>query len=49
MSFLIIPIWRFGQINVKFAENSMFSERHGSVPTCVLFGIRLTWRKRGRG
>lgn len=44
MSFLIIPIFRLGQVNVKFAKHSLFSERYGKVPTIVVFGIRFTWR-----
>lgn len=44
MSFLIIPIPRLGQINLKLAKHSLFSERNGYVPTIVLFGIRFTWR-----
>lgn len=45
MSFLIIPIWRLGQINVKFAKDSLFSERYGMVPTFAVLGIRFTWRR----
>lgn len=45
MSFLVIPIWPWGQINVKWARDSLFSERNGKVPTVVVFGIRLTWRR----
>lgn len=45
MSFLIIPIWPWGQVNVKKASNSLFSERYKKVPTIVLFGVRFTWRK----
>ena len=37
MSFLIIPIPRVGQLNVKLARHSLFSERNGYVPTFVLF------------
>lgn len=44
LSFLIIPIWPFGQINIKRVENSLFSERNGGCPTCVIFGIRFSWR-----
>jgi len=44
LSFLIIPIWPFGQINVKCVENSLFSERDGAIPTFVVLGIRFTWR-----
>lgn len=46
MSFLVIPIPLFGQINIKLAKDSLFSERHGYVPTFVLCGIRFTWRKK---
>ncbi len=45
MSFLRIPIWPWGQVNVKWVENSLFSERYGQTPSMVLFGIRVTWRK----
>jgi len=44
MSFLVIPVRPFGQINVKLNRNSMFSERYGLVPTISIFGIRFTWR-----
>ncbi len=48
MSFLVIRVWPFGQINFKRVENSLFSERYGHVPTFVFAGIRVTWRKRVR-
>lgn len=40
-----MPIWPWGQINAKLARDSLFSERNNYVPTCVLFGVRLTWRR----
>jgi hypothetical protein len=45
LSFLIIPIWPWGQVNLKLASDSLFSERYGKVPTFVWFGIRFTWRR----
>jgi hypothetical protein len=45
MSFLVIPVWPFGQVNLKRVEDSLFSERYGKVPTFVLAGIRVTWRR----
>ena len=45
MSFVVIPIWPLGQVNVKWASDDLFSERNGPVPSIKLFGIRLTWRR----
>jgi len=42
-SFLVIPLY-FGQINVKWVENSLWSERNGNVLTFVILGVRFTWR-----
>ena len=44
MSFLVIPLRPYGQINVKLNRNSLFSERYSRVPTVSIFGIRFTWR-----
>lgn len=44
-SFLVITVWPWGQINVKWVEDSLFSERYGQVPTIAMFGVRLTWRR----
>lgn len=44
MSFLIIPFF-VGQINVKLARESLWSERVGATPSFILFGVRFTWRK----
>jgi hypothetical protein len=46
MRFLIIPIGRWGHVNVKFAKDSLFSERYGKIPTFAIFGIRFTWRRK---
>jgi hypothetical protein len=43
-SFLIIPLF-FGQINVKFYRNALFSERYGHAPTLRVGPILFTWRK----
>lgn len=45
LSFLVIPIWPWGQVNVKWDKSTMFSERYGYVPTFCIFGIRFTWRR----
>lgn len=39
-----IPLF-VGQINIKPAERSLFSERYGKTPSFVAFGLRVTWRK----
>lgn len=44
MSEVIIPFF-VGQINIKRAGNTLFSERYGLVPTIVICGWRFTWRK----
>lgn len=49
MSFLIVPIWPWGQINIKRIGNSLFSERNGCVPTLAFWGLRFTWRKWRKG
>jgi hypothetical protein len=46
MSFLVIPFGRWGQVNVKLARDSLFSERYGKVPTFSVFGVRFTWRRK---
>jgi hypothetical protein len=43
-SFLIVPLF-VGQLNIKWARNSLFSERNGRVPTIRIGPIRLTWRR----
>jgi hypothetical protein len=46
MSWLIIPVPLFGQINLKWSRDSLFSERNGFVPTFSIFGVRVTWRSK---
>lgn len=41
---IIIPLL-IGQINIKRADKTLFSERYGLVPTFVVLGWRVTWRK----
>lgn len=45
LSFLIVPVWPWGQINIKWNRNSLFSERNGGAPTIVVLNIRFTWRR----
>jgi hypothetical protein len=45
LSFLIVPVWPWGQLNFKRVENSLFSERYGQTPSVVVFGVRITWRR----
>lgn len=44
LSFLILPLW-WGQLNIKWNRNSLFSERHGYVPTWRIGPFRITWRR----
>lgn len=44
MSFLVVPAI-VGQVNVKWARNSLFGERNGLVPSITIGPFRLTWRK----
>lgn len=39
-----IPLF-VGQINIKLADRSLYSERYGLVPSFCFFGIRFTWRR----
>lgn len=44
MSSVRVPVF-VGQLNVSWAEEALFSERYGLVPTVALGKLRLTWRK----
>lgn len=44
MSFLIIPCF-IGQINVKWKEDALFSERYGKVPTIGVGPLLIVWRR----
>jgi len=44
MSFLRVPFF-VGQINIKWREATLFSERYGHVPTIAIGPLRFTWRK----
>ena len=41
--FFRIPLV-IGQINVKWKERALFSERNNCVPTIAIGLLRLTWR-----
>ena len=43
MSFLSIPLF-WGRLNLKWASDSLFSERYGYVPTIQIGPFRVTWR-----
>lgn len=43
--FFRVIVWPWGQVNFKPVADSLFSERYCKVPTCVLFGVRITWRR----
>lgn len=45
MSWLVIRLW-WGQLNFKWVEDSLFSERNGRVPSVAVGPIRITWRER---
>ena len=41
-----VVVWPWGQVNIRRADEVLyFSERYGLVPTIVLLGYRLTWRR----
>ena len=44
LSLLRICVPSFGQVNVKWNDDSLFSERNKMCPTIVVGPFRLTWR-----
>jgi hypothetical protein len=43
--FVRVPVWPWGQVNIKPVSDTWFSERYGLVPTVVVLGVRFTWRE----